>query len=80
MLMLKSNENKETHSMKALEVLAQKEVSRKEFLGIAGLGLASIFGMGTILKLLTGKHPGSHLQNYVSGYGSTDYGGKKLAK
>jgi hypothetical protein len=38
-----------------LQYLIQKEVSRKEFLTIVGLAILSIFGMETILKLLTGK-------------------------
>ena len=59
-----------------LSSLMEKEVSRKEFLGISGLAIASVFGMGTLVKLLTGKSlTGSpHLS---SGYGSSAYGGLK---
>ncbi|MEJ0073624.1 MAG: hypothetical protein WDN27_06175 [Candidatus Saccharibacteria bacterium] len=47
-----------------------KEVSRKEFLGISALAVASIFGFGTIIKLLTGKSLDTH-----KSLGSTgDYG------
>jgi hypothetical protein len=55
--------------------IMNKEVTRKEFLGMSGLAVASIFGFGTIVKLLTGKSlPGKH---FSSGYGSSAYGGKE---
>jgi hypothetical protein len=61
-----------------VSTLMEKEVSRKEFLGMSGLAVASIFGFGTIVKLLTGKSldasSGRHLSN---GYGSSAYGGNK---
>lgn len=60
--------------------LLQKEVSRKEFLGMSGLAVASIFGFGSAIKLLTGKSfesaAGKHL-NVSSAYGSSAYGGFK---
>jgi len=56
-----------------LSNLMDKEVSRKEFLAMLGLAAASIFGMGTLLKLLTGKSLEGH--NALSGYGSSVYGG-----
>lgn len=59
-----------------LHSLMQKEVSRKEFLGISGLAVASIFGFGTLVKLLTGKS--LHGQNLSGGYGSSAYGGTKV--
>ena len=56
--------------------LMDKEISRKEFLGMSGLAVASVFGFGTIVKMLTGKslstHP--HLSNPL-GYGASAYGG-----
>jgi hypothetical protein len=58
-----------------LQGLLQKEVSRKEFLTIAGLALLSIFGFSTVIKLLTGKSVETH--HLLSGYGSTMYGGTK---
>lgn len=58
-----------------LQGLLQKEVSRKEFLMIAGLALLSIIGFETVLKLLTGKSLDTH--HLVNGYGSTVYGGTK---
>jgi len=61
--------------------LLHKEVSRKEFLGISGLAVASIFGFGTLIKLVTGKSLNSSLptRSFGSGYGSSAYGGSKEA-
>jgi len=56
-----------------LQGLLQKEVSRKEFLGIAGLVLLSVFGFGTIIKMLTGKSLDEH--HVSDGYGRSVYGG-----
>ena len=55
-----------------VDALMQKEVTRKEFLGMSGLALVTLFGLGGIAKLLNGH---SLLGNHVShGYGSTPYG------
>jgi hypothetical protein len=56
--------------------LLKKEVTRKEFLTISGFGVASLFGFGTILKVLTG-HGKTSFKNQASGYGSSSYGGSK---
>jgi len=53
----------------------QKEMSRKEFLATMGLGVASILGFSTILKLLFNK--GEQQQSNSLGYGSNVYGGRK---
>lgn len=58
-----------------LNKLMQKEVSRKEFLGMSGLAVASLFGLGTVIKLMTGKGLSGH--HIMSGYGSMPYGGNK---
>lgn len=55
-----------------LNSLMQKEVSRKEFLGMSGLAVASVFGLGSIIKLLNGQSILSSKAN--SGYGSSPYG------
>jgi hypothetical protein len=61
---------------KQLDTLFQKEMSRKEFLATLGLGVASIMGFSTIIKLVTGKSVDSHLgQRTGLGYGSSPYGG-----
>lgn len=59
---------------KHLSTIMDKEVSRKEFLGMSGLAIASIFGFGTVVKLMTGKSlTGNH--QVSGGYGSSSYGG-----
>lgn len=62
-----------------LSGLMEKEVSRKEFLGMLGLAVISIFGFGTLLKLLTGKSLDTHraFTSNQFGYGSSVYGGTK---
>ena len=60
--------------MSPLKNLTQKEMTRKEFLLVLGLGIASILGFSGLIRLLTGKHPHQHI---ADGYGSTLYGGKK---
>lgn len=58
--------------------LMQKEVSRKEFLALSGLAVASVFGFGGVLKLLTGKSLHTSLNGHARvGYGSSAYGGNK---
>jgi hypothetical protein len=67
--------------MKAnVAALLEKEVSRKEFLGMSGLAIASIFGFGTAIKLLTGKSLSNHphfAPQMNAGYGASAYGGFK---
>lgn len=58
--------------MSSLKQLAQREMSRKEFLMVLGFGAASILGLSGVIRLLTGKHPHQHI---ADGYGSTTYGG-----
>lgn len=58
--------------MQQINNLMQKEMSRKEFLATVGLGVASIFGLSTILKLLFGK---GEQRTAQAGYGSSAYGG-----
>ncbi len=57
-----------------LQALMQKEVSRKECLGIMVLAVASIFGFSTVIELLTGKSLGTHKS--LVGYSGSGYGGK----
>jgi hypothetical protein len=58
-----------------LQQLLTKDVSRKEFLAIVGLGILSIFGLSSIIKFLTGHN--ISLENHAKvkgGYGSSAYG------
>ncbi len=59
---------------KQLNSLMQKEMTRKEFLTTFGFGLATLFGFGAIIRLLTGK---DNRQQASTGYGSSVYGGRK---
>lgn len=73
---------------KQIDAIMQKEMSRKEFLATAGFGIAAIFGMSTILRLVginnphastmlgNGHNASTTLGNGRS-YGSSGYGGKK---
>jgi hypothetical protein len=61
-----------------LQGLFNKEVSRKEFLGVVGLALLSVFGLGTLVKLLTGKSLETH--HAADGYGSSIYNGTKRGR
>lgn len=56
--------------------LAQKDMTRKEFLTAIGLGLATIFGFASILRILTGKSLDTQ-QSSAYGYGGGPYGGHK---
>jgi hypothetical protein len=58
-----------------LSTLMDKEVSRKEFLGMSGLAVASLFGFGTAIKLMTGKSLSHHPHIQSDGYGAPAYGG-----
>ena len=62
---------------KPITALMQKEMTRQEFLGTVALGLGSIMGFSTIIRLLTGKSFDRHLGHASGGYGSTAYGGGK---
>lgn len=66
---------------KHLDTLMQKEMTRKEFIATLGFGIASIMGLSTIIRLLTGKSADAHLNQQLghrsSGYGSSAYGGGK---
>lgn len=58
-----------------VSTLMEKEVSRKEFIGMSGLAVASIFGFGGVIKLLTGKSLTGNHGSMSAGYGSSSYGG-----
>ncbi len=56
--------------MQKLDNIMQKEMTRKEFIGTVGFGLASLFGLASILRLVSGKGTRA-----TSGYGASSYGG-----
>jgi len=60
-----------------LSNLMNKEVSRGEFLGIVGLAVASVFGFGALLKLLTGKSLETHHVVSMRDYRASVYGGSE---
>jgi hypothetical protein len=63
--------------------LMQKEVSRKEFLGISGLAVASILGFGTVIKLTTGKSlmgDQNAAQTPLNALGANGYGASAYGK
>ena len=62
---------------KHVETLLNKEMTRKEFLGTLGFGLASIMGFSSIIAFLTGKNHHSSSVATNQGYGSSAYGGNK---
>ncbi len=59
-----------------LQSMLQREVSRQEFLTMAGLGVVSLMGLSSIIKFLTGKNhlQQSQLSSDSKGYGSSAYG------
>jgi hypothetical protein len=65
---------------KPINAVLQKEMSRKEFLATLGLGVASVMGLSTIVRVLTGKSISGqlgHHQSQAIGYGGGTYGGTK---
>jgi hypothetical protein len=62
---------------KPITALMEKEMTRKEFMATLALGLGSIMGFSTIIRLLTGKSLDRHLGHANVGYGASAYGGNK---
>jgi hypothetical protein len=60
---------------KHLNTIMQKEMTRKEFLATVGFGVATLFGAGTLIKLLTGRQEVGQQPSVA--YGSSAYGGAK---
>jgi hypothetical protein len=61
--------------MNKLNELMQKEMTRKEFIATVGFGVASLFGLSAILRLLGKENPLN--RNDSLGYGSGAYGGSR---
>jgi hypothetical protein len=64
---------------KQIDQALQREVTRKEFITLAGFAAASLMGIGSIIKLLTGKSVSNVLprKHTTEGYGISPYGGLK---
>jgi hypothetical protein len=62
--------------IKRLEQAMQAEMTRKEFLTALGIGLLSIAGINTLLRLFSG-HSGTSPHGGASTYGGSSYGGPK---
>lgn len=61
---------------KPVTALMQKEMSRKEFMATLALGLGSIMGFSTIIRLLTGHSFDTRVGHRASlSYGGSPYGG-----
>jgi len=57
---------------KQMSTLMQREMTRKEFLATVGFGVATVMGMGSILKFVKPSF-GSQIK-VSNGYGSRNYG------
>jgi hypothetical protein len=60
---------------KQLSELLSREMTRQEFLAAIGLGIASVLGFGSILRILSGKSLNTQ-QPQGYGYGRSTYGGR----
>jgi hypothetical protein len=58
---------------KQLDVLMQREMTRKEFVATLGFGAATLFGFGSIIKFLKPAPQVAHAKT-SNGYGSRSYG------
>jgi hypothetical protein len=70
-------ENTDTKVIKPIQELLTKEVDRKEFFSILGLGAITVIGLAPLVKFLTGKDATRtifHSKKYTSGYSSGPYG------
>lgn len=59
---------------KQVDTLMNKEMSRQEFLKAVGIGLISLFGFSSIVKLMTGIGSTGQHRAVSNGYGSSPYG------
>ena len=58
-----------------LQQLFNRQVTRKEFLSLAGLALLSLLGFSSIIRLLSGHSPHERFHGKARpGYGRGDYG------
>lgn len=57
-----------------LQNLLQTQVSRQDFLKMSLLATGSVLGLGTAIRLVTGKSLSVPAQKQSKGYGSSPYG------
>jgi hypothetical protein len=63
---------------KQIDTILQRQMTRKEFLGATALGLGSILGFSTIIRMLTGKSLDHHIiHDGKFGYGRGLYRSSK---
>jgi hypothetical protein len=62
--------------METIEDVLHKDMTRQEFLATLGFGIASLFGVGTVLRFLLNKKSGGSTGHASMGYGSSVYGGR----
>lgn len=65
--------------MSKINNLLHKEMTRKEFLATLGFGIATLFGMSTIINLFTDKQNPLEQRTNSLGYGQGSYGGQPRA-
>lgn len=58
-----------------LDTILKKEMSRKEFLGMVGLGIISLMGVSSLLKNLGNTFSKPQSSQSSLGYGDSSYGG-----
>ena len=56
-----------------VSTLLEKKMSRKEFMATLGIGVASVMGFGSVIKLLNGANVSSQ-KSVSKGYGASSYG------
>lgn len=70
-----TNNTPQQKPIKPVQELMARDVNRKEFLSIVGVGALTIIGLGPILHFLTGKSSQTVIHRYQkSGFGSGPYG------
>jgi hypothetical protein len=57
-----------------LEQILNQPMTRRQFLAVIGLGIVSVFGLPTILGVLTPAPDERTSVNVSAGYGSSSYG------
>jgi hypothetical protein len=60
---------------KRLNEIMSKEMTRKQFIGVLGAAILAVFGITSILDILSGNSKVEPVSKY--GYGTGPYGGTK---